>query len=407
MKAKSIEYERFKSVQEFKLSKIISAIALLTIVLSTVFTLSSCKPGHGSLYTEYKWSSQLGVNQEGFLYVEDHVLWFYDFASGQRVVLCNKPDCQHKPYSSYTNPDPECNAVLQNRDSFDGFAMHNDYVYIFCRSSINKTTLYRQKPDGDGREILTEFDWEIDPFNDIIFRDNMAYLVGVQYILDELGFGSSGNQISIVLSVDLQTGKVRELTEVKDDNQQRVEQIQVVGENLYYNYFYYDEGADFDFMAEDAYEQSLKYFNYFAYQVDISTGTEKQVLDLAEHMYGYISLDDEYIYYLSEDSLKVYSVDREDSSERVLFESKDKLYCIKLDDYLFMRQGDDISTVYCYDLLTGKTMKIYRTEKDGLPNIIYDRKWFYTYTNEDGSFSFVYMKEEDYLNGKTDYITIK
>ena len=232
-------------------------------------------------------------------------------------------------------------------------------------------------------------------------------LVGVQYILDELGFGSSGNQISIVLSVDLQTGKVRELTEVKDDNQQRVEQIQVVGENLYYNYFYYDEGADFDFMAEDAYEQSLKYFNYFAYQVDISTGTEKQVLDLAEHLYGYISLDDEYIYYLSEDSLKVYSVDREDSSERVLFESKDKLYCIKLDDYLFMRQGDDISTVYCYDLLTGKTMKINRTEKDGLPNIIYDRKWFYTYTNEDGSFSFVYMKEEDYLNGKTDYITIK
>ncbi|HZK34474.1 MAG TPA: hypothetical protein VFD33_04110 [Bacillota bacterium] len=128
MKAKSIEYERFKFVQEFKLFKIISAIALLTIVLLTVFTLSSCKPGHGSLYTEYKWSSQLGVNQEGFLYVEDHVLWFYDFASGQRVVLCNKPDCQHKPYSSYTNPDPTCNAVLQNRDSFDGFAMHNDYV---------------------------------------------------------------------------------------------------------------------------------------------------------------------------------------------------------------------------------------------------------------------------------------
>ncbi len=105
--------------------------------------------------------------------------------------------------------------------------------------------------------------------------------------------------------------------------------------------------------------------------------------------------------------LTVYSVDREDSTEKVLFESKDKLYCIKLDDYLFMRQGDDISTVHCYNLPTSKTMKINRTEKDGLPNIIYDRKWFYTYTNEDGSFSFVFMKEEDYIDGKTDYITTK
>src|SRR5690554_3597274 len=232
-------------------------------------------------------------------------------------------------------------------------------------------------------------------------------LVGVQYILDELGFGSSGNQISIVLSVDLQTGKVRELTEVKDDNQQRVEQIQVVGENLYYNYFYYDEGADFDFMAEDAYEQSLKYFNYFAYQVDISTGTEKQVLDLAEHLYGYISLDDEYIYYLSEDSLKVYSVDREDSSERVLFESKDKLYCIKLDDYLFMSQVDDISTVYCYNLPTSKTVEINRPEEETLPAFIYDKIWFFGVVNEDGSVSTVFMKEEDYIDGKTDYITTK
>ena len=405
MKAKSIEYERFKSVQEFKLSKIISAIALLTIVLSTVFTLSSCKPGHGSLYTEYKWSSQLGVNQEGFLYVEDHVLWFYDFASGQRVVLCNKPDCQHKPYSSYTNPDPECNAVLQNRDSFDGFAMHNDYVYIFCRSSINKTTLYRQKPDGDGREILTEFDWEIDPFNDIIFRDNMAYLVGVQYILDELGFGSSGNQISIVLSVDLQTGKVKELTEVKHNNSSRMQNLQVIDGNLLYDYEYYDEGMDF--LADNVIELIDKCRNYFVYEVDIATGTERQLLDLSDHKDIYLGVDDKCFYFQSEDRLKVYSVDREDSTEKVLFEGEDKLYCQKSGDYLFMRQGDDISTVYCYDLLTGKTMKINRTEKDGLPNIIYDRKWFYTYTNEDGSFSFVYMKEEDYLNGKTDYITIK
>ena len=386
------------------LSNLLSIATLITMLVLLVLTSGSCKREVAPSYSIYLSFFRVGLSQEGVLsYTDSQVLQFYDFTSGQKAVLCNKPNCQHLPYSWETNPDPECNAVLPYGAPIHGLGMHNGYTFIFSLSSVDKTTLYRQNLDGDGREILAEFDWHVD--SSIVFKDNMAYLVGSQHIVDEYGMGGSYNQKSVVLCVDLQTGKVKELTEVKHNNSSRMQNLQTIDGKLLYDYEYYDEGMDF--LADNVIELIDKYRNHFVYEVDIATETERQLLDLSDHKDIYLGVDDKCFYFQSEDRLKVYSVDREDSTEKVLFEGEDKLYCQKSGDYLFMRQGDDISTVYCYDLLTGKTMKINRTEKDGLPNIIYDRKWFYTYTNEDGSFSFVYMKEEDYLNGKTDYITIK
>ena len=394
-----------KNLKKFRVINILVVITLLTTLLFSVLTLVSCKRSHDSSYSVFKWSNKLGVSSEGFLYEEEHVLCFYDFASGQSVVLCNRPDCQHQPYSWDTNPDPECNAVLPYRDTFTGLGMHNGYVYIFSQSSINKTTLYRQKPDGDGREILSEFNWGVDPFNDIVFRNNIAYFIGVQLIYDEEGTGDSDNQKSVVLSVDLQAGTVKELTDVKYDNLSRISALSITDDTLYYSYVYYDEGMDF--MDDNAVENIPTFINHYILEIDIPTETEKQLLDLSEHNDTYVGVDDKYFYFLSGDKSKIYSVGRDDFSEKVLFEGKDIIAPYMLNNYLIIGQGDDFSTSYFCDLATGKTIEVNRPGREASPELIYNDWIFFGATLEDGTFTEVFMSIEDYLNGKTDYITIK
>jgi hypothetical protein len=286
-----------------------------------------------------------------------------------------------------------------------GFGMHNAYVYTFISSSINETTIYRQKPNGDGREFLTSFDWDLDLANNIIFKDNKAYFIGVTYILDEKGAGSSNNQISIVLSVDLINGGVNQLTEPKQDNISSMVSLEMIDDKLYYYYVYYDEGMDF--LADNVSEQISMYINTILYEVDIATATEKQLLNVTEDVNDiHIGLNNKAFIFFNKKISQVYSVDRKDSTKAPLIEGENIDFARYLNDYIVYSQGEDYSVLYFYDLPTGKIKKVNRPVGETVPTYIYDNWIFYGATLEDGTHARVFMPIEDYLDGKTDYITI-
>ena len=121
-------------------------------------------------------------------------------------------------------------------------------------------------------------------------------------------------------------------------------------------------------------------------------------------------MDDKYIYLLSEDRSKVYSVNREDNSEKVLFEGESIGHAYKSSHYLiFIKDfsSEDGFDCYFYDLSTGKTTQVSRPDGEVMPDFIYEGWIVFSATLEDGTFTEVFMSIEDYLNGKTDYITIK
>jgi Tol biopolymer transport system component len=206
----------------------------------------------------------------------------------------------------------------------------------------------------------------------------------------------------------LQTGKVSELTEVKDDYLHWIIQMQVIDDAVYYNYNYYDD--EMELTEEGLKEDSSEYLYSFIYKIDINTGVEEQVFDITECLYRYIGLDDKYIYLLSEDRSKVYSVNREDNSEKVLFEGESIGHAYKSSHYLiFIKDfsSEDGFDCYFYDLSTGKTTQVSRPDGEVMPDFIYEGWIVFSATLEDGTFTEVFMSIEDYLNGKTDYITIK
>ena len=388
----------------FKITGLLTTIAPIIVLFIFGFFLTSCSNEFDSSYSIY-FSWDMALSQEGFLYLQDDVLHFYDFISGRRTVLCNKPNCLHQPFSSITNPDPECNAVSPNGDMIVGFGMHNAYVYTFISSSINETTIYRQKPNGDGREFLTSFDWDLDLANNIIFKDNKAYFIGVTYILDEKGASSSNNQISIVLSVDLINGGVNQLTEPKQDNISSMVSLEMIDDKLYYYYVYYDEGMDF--LADNVSEQISMYINTILYEVDIATATEKQLLNVTEDVNDiHIGLNNKAFIFFNKKISQVYSVDRKDSTKAPLIEGENIDFARYLNDYIVYSQGEDYSVLYFYDLPTGKIKKVNRPVGETVPTYIYDNWIFYGATLEDGTHARVFMPIEDYLDGNTDYITI-
>lgn len=161
----------------------------ILLIVSLCFFLISCsnKPEKTATHSIAMPLEQLGISEHGILTVLDDVLWFHDFESGNKIVLCNQPNCTHQPYSWDKNPNPTCHAVLPNRDSFDAVGMYNDHVYIFSADALNHTIVYKENLDGSGRESIAEFDWEVYEFDRMVFKDNQALFIASQYMLDDEG----------------------------------------------------------------------------------------------------------------------------------------------------------------------------------------------------------------------------
>ena len=108
--------------------------------------------------------NRIAPSGDGIYYVTGEYLYFYDYASGQSVLLCNKPNCKHNKETDQMIGQ-ECNAYTQNA-SYGGtldqsFIMyHNGYIYM-KQDSVNLQTggftgydIVRIEKDGSNREIL-------------------------------------------------------------------------------------------------------------------------------------------------------------------------------------------------------------------------------------------------------------
>ena len=347
--------------------------------------------------------TQLGISEEGILTVIDDVLWFHDFESGNKVVLCNQPNCTHQPYSWDKNPNPTCHAVLPNRDPFDAVGMYNDHVYIFSEDSLNHSIVYQENLDGSGRESIAEFDWKVYEFDRVIFKDNQAFFIAIQEIYDEEGASSSQDRNYIVMSLDLDTGKTTELTELKHDHYGQMGNLRVYDDNLYYYYIYYDEAMDWS--DEDAIEKADDYIHYFLYEVDLSTHQEKLVMDLGNAEEGiFTDMDEDSLYFVSSDRTKVSSVSLENLTSETLFEGVDISLAPKVGDGLLYSENNiQDGTHYYYDLNTKKTVTIERPNGETQPSLTYGDWLITTAELEGGEYQTVGIKTDDYLAGESEY----
>ncbi|HLU23469.1 MAG TPA: hypothetical protein VKZ77_13475 [Bacillaceae bacterium] len=382
-------------------------LMFILILIVTLFLPSCSKEhDHSHAHSIAMPFDLLGISEHGVLEVIDDVLWFHDFESGEKVVLCNKPDCPHEPYSRDTNPNPTCLAVLPMKNPFNAVGMYENHVYIFSSDRINHTIVYKENLDGDGREVLAEFDWEIyKTYENVVFQDGHAYFIGNQFTIDDEGLPIDDKKKLVVASLDLKNGDFTELSAVRDDHLSGIGTLRIFADKLYYQHVYFNE--EMDFMAEDAIEKIKLYGHAQMYEIDLATNKEKLILDLDQENGTLQDLDGKYLYFLSDDQKKVSTVSLNDFSRKTLFEGNEISQPRILGDGIVYSQDNLYDgTLYFYDFNTNKTTKIKRPEQETNPLLAYD-DWIVTSASiDDGEFHNVLIKRKDYLEGKDNYIVL-
>ena len=108
-------------------------------------------------------------NGEGYYFWHINRLYYYDKITKSCVIVCSKPDCEHKDYE-LNGENNSCNAYLPSDEYYfeKGYAYYNGSIYVLGQSSKDEYTvsLNRISSDGAVREEICEM-FTISDWNDI------------------------------------------------------------------------------------------------------------------------------------------------------------------------------------------------------------------------------------------------
>ncbi len=180
-------------------------LIILLVMLCMAFCLISCTDSEKKLSTENIVKSKVGLDlsameynpetdaQSGFANYNSHVtksehgyyffdtghmgfMMYYDINLGQKVPLCNRPDCRHD--------SKDCNAYyMAIMNPADGIHYSTNYVqfydgslYVIGYDEEEYVNLYKISEDGSSREYSTAlFKADFTPSDGVVSRDSREW----------------------------------------------------------------------------------------------------------------------------------------------------------------------------------------------------------------------------------------
>lgn len=386
-------------------TRILRGAALLFLIAMTVL-LASCSGNGGKSegLSAVMFPFAGGLSDQGFVQEIDDTLWYYDLKSGKSVaLLCRKKSsCKDNPYYKYDT----------DGYGIDASVMYKDSLYVFVGEGLNDTILYRMKPEVDGREKLATIKWRVSSGNAVVYNGKV-YFPGAQYILDENGTSaSSSNQILSMIGVDLSTGKVTELGEqLHNDGGSALDSLYIVDDKLRYRYVYEqmtDEERALLEQGKMTPEQGRPLLKAKFYEVDLKTRASRLLLDGSDYPGIAMEGDGSYAYFMNESRTQVYRVGLTDRQKTDLFEARDLMDMtngVVSGAGIFFGQGLESGKKYFYDFKTNEVQEIHQ-EDASFPLVAF-KKWVAVGKMTNGQYQTVYIKLDDYLAGKDNYIAMK
>lgn len=176
-------------------------------------------------------------SERGILYDKDGILCFIDYATGEDVVLCTKPNCVHAPYSAVNNPEPYCDAALPWDDMTETM-IYGDRLYAFV-TNFDSTAIYEKGVSESEWEKLTEVPCGYYQAVNWIACGGRIYYVADQFTKQEDGLLALEDFLFLAY-VDLTDGTYGSLTDI--DEEIGIISILYVDEK----YLYYETGYKLD-----------------------------------------------------------------------------------------------------------------------------------------------------------------
>ena len=264
-------------------------IYLLIILIAVILTfLCGCNKKESSNNNTIVTYDGRTYSENGVIIYEEGLLAYYNYKTGERSVICSRPECTHQKYNSQTNPDPSCAAVPPKQTIFEAAVIINDYLYMFVLpSEINKMDIYRSDLDGENRIKVGQVNCGGIADKAIVY-ENFFIFTG-----KELTKNDNEDEFSVV------TFRSKYFTGILDINTLELVHIETYEKHrISQSYYVYNNILHYYYMDDNVYEIR---------RVNLSDITVLEPLSLPmknEQEKAYCIMDKGYMYYVKDDLMR-------------------------------------------------------------------------------------------------------
>lgn len=157
------------------------------------------------------YSNGQGFSQEGITYIQDSIIWYIDFASGERFPLCSRLNCPHRRLTAgeIENGVEPCMAYL--KEVYQA-VVYQEKLYAFATKGGSGIYIYVSDMDGTNRKLLAQFSGA-SLHNGIgarFYEDKLALLTMCFSTVQGEETTMSADMTTGLLCVELDSGKVTE-----------------------------------------------------------------------------------------------------------------------------------------------------------------------------------------------------
>ena len=204
---------------------------------------------------------------KGMVQVENGLMIFYEYETGKSYPLCSDVYCEHIPYSKTKNPDPECEATMENLKMA---CVHGDYVYVIQDNGWQKITVQARNLTESGYRVVAEL-----PYCQTFSASGYNAIIGEKaYLLlgeidkergDELVSSYTSNDLyTYLVELDLKTGEYKTLFHIEGEEKYQILQTVYGKEGIYCRCYYGDVDLDEETMklTVNEYRESFYYVPY-------------------------------------------------------------------------------------------------------------------------------------------------
>ena len=331
-------------VEMRKRNTILTIIAMLCILL-----MGGCnadKTDQSEEQVIYQGGGGGALTDEGWYFTRDTddgqgiMLWFFDMASGNTVLVCDKAECAHQAVDISRGENISCNAQIENYD----IIAYKDKIY-YLTDDYMKLVLRRRNKDGNNDEKVATIDASIMGRRMWFYRDKVFFMASTEVSRSfDPETRESDNSIMRLFAVDLNSGETEIIAESS------MAEAQVYAFNVYQMK---DGIASFYDLEKD---------KWYTYEME-SGKVEEQLGIRAKAKYGtvgeYLDICGQYCYDCFQDSsgnMKLMRMDWKTGEESIVYEGNGNNivgYVIWGKDYMYIwelnREASEIKNISFYE----------------------------------------------------------
>lgn len=396
------------------MKKIIIKVAILFFCICSVIVLYYNKrSNHRIVNEEYMYDSvspECNYSENNVMYIDGSgILHMIDTASGKDIVYCDRPDCEHEPFS-HNNENPSCPAVFAGLN-YSGAVLYNNHLYFIGNMSneglLNTQYLYEMDSNGENRKIVATLE-DIQDIKYVLYRDK--YVIGAYSNRCELN-----DDGQIINDNKPEAG----IFVVNLDNYKVYLGEKITGEQANITGIYYENGAVYyssvrfgdditELMVGDAAENDFESFCYEnmlqeLYKYDLYN--DNTVLVKSFDHISYFRMLEGNVYYATKEGYFVFDHENGETKELAIDKDSGLLYggIKKHEEDLYYALFDDAGNkVTYYRIKNGKTEELLTVPSEdsfGIANIC-GNSVYINYTNDNGKFCLGVLDLDDFNNGK-------